>query len=391
MKISIITVCYNSVATLATAIESVLDQTYPDIEYIVVDGGSKDGTVELLGKYAEERSKVLKCESSKVLKSEESSKVLKCEPASLEATPCQGSSKVLKSEERVLTTKNTESTENIQHSTSNIEHRINNFSTLELSNFRTALIWISEPDQGMYDAINKGVRLATGDVIGILNADDFLADDGVVERIANTFLTTKNTASLRQKATAARKNAEIDVVYGDVRFVRTPRQGAADPSECANGEVAQVSTNELTNYRTNALASLRSAKTLRYYSAKRWKPWMLQWGFMPPHPGVYIRRELFEKLGYYKLGYHIAADYELLIRYLRKGKLNMRYLDTCIVGMRPGGKSTKSWRSNVLLNQEIVRGNRENGYFCFMLMLAPKYVFKIFEFIVPWAKGKMRS
>ena len=94
MKISIITVCYNSVATLATAIESVLDQTYPDIEYIVVDGGSKDGTVELLGKYAEERSKVLKCESSKVLKSEESSKVLKCEPASLSATPRQGISKV---------------------------------------------------------------------------------------------------------------------------------------------------------------------------------------------------------------------------------------------------------------------------------------------------------
>jgi len=110
---------------------------------------------------------------------------------------------------------------------------------------------------------------------------------------------------------------------------------------------------------------------------------MRQQGFMPPHPGVYIRRECFERLGYYKLGYHIAADYELLIRYLHKGGLTMRYLNACIVAMRPGGKSTKSWRSNLLLNQEIVRGNRENGYFCCMLMLAPKYVFKVWEFILP--------
>jgi glycosyltransferase involved in cell wall biosynthesis len=192
--------------------ESVLGQTYQDIEYIVVDGGSKDGTVEIIRKYADESSKVLKFESSKVLMSEESSKVLK-------------------SEERVLTTKNTkntESTENIQHSTSNIEQRINNFSTLELSNFRTALIWLSEPDQGMYDAINKGIRMATGDVIGILNADDFLADDKVIEKVANTFF-----------------NAEIDVVYGDVRFVR--KCANAGMRECASGESSQASTNELMN------------------------------------------------------------------------------------------------------------------------------------------------
>jgi len=355
LKISIITVCYNSVATLATAMESVLDQTYQDIEYIVVDGGSKDGTVELLGKYAEESSKV-------------------------EEKRSQRSEIGEQSEERVLTTKNTKnaeniehSTSNIEHSTSNIEHRINNFRTLALSNFRTDFTWLSEPDEGMYDAINKGIRMATGDVVGILNADDFLADDKVIERVAERFLTAEN--------------AKIDVVYGDVRFVRTPRQGAADPSECANAEAAQASTNELMNYRTNELESLRQAATLRYYSAKHWSSWMLRWGYMPPHPGVYIRRECFERLGYYKLGYHIAADYELLIRYLHKGGLTMRYLRSCIVGMRTGGKSTRSWRSNVLLNQEIVRGNRENGYFCFMLMLVPKYVFKVFEFILPWLKN----
>ena len=330
MKISIITVCYNSHATLATAIESVLSQTYPDIEHIVVDGGSKDGTVEIIRKYAESSSKVLKFESSKVLKCEQ-----------------EKSQQVDKLNQK-------------------------NFSTLALSNFRTEFNWISEPDEGMYDAINKGIRMATGDVIGILNADDFLADDGVIEGVANAFLSAEN--------------AKIDVVYGDIRFVKECVNSRM--RECANEVSSQASTNELTNYRTNELASLRSAKTLRYYSAKRWRPWMLQWGYMPPHPGVYIRRELFERWGNYKLGYHIAADYELLIRFLRKEGLIMRYLEACIVGMRPGGKSTKSWRSNVLLNQEIVRGNRENRYFCCFPMLLPKYMFKIFEFIIPWLKSK---
>jgi glycosyltransferase involved in cell wall biosynthesis len=285
MKISIITACYNSVATLATAMESVLNQTYPDIEYIVVDGGSVDGTVEIAKEY---------------------------------------------------------------------------ISKFEAKSYKMKVL--SEPDKGMYDAINKGIRMATGDVIGILNADDVLEDDQVIERVANTFLTTKNT-----------KNPKIDVVYGDVRFVREAKSEKLK-GKSEEGDGVALSTNEL--------ASLRKAKTLRYYSAKRWKPWMLQWGYMPPHPGVYIRRECFERLGYYKTDYHIAADYELLIRYLRKGKLNMSYLDACIAGMRPGGKSTKSWRSNLLLNQEIVRGNRENGYFCCLPMLVPKYFFKIWEFIL---------
>jgi glycosyltransferase involved in cell wall biosynthesis len=325
MKISLITVCYNAAETLATAIESVSHQTYQDIEYIVVDGGSTDGTVELLRRYAEE-----KCSNSGIW-----------ECSNKNADACLGPS--------------------IRQSGS-LKRSGNHSANAESEAIIRQFFWLSESDEGMYDAVNKGIRMATGDVVGILNADDVLADDGVVERIADHFLTTKST--------------KIDVVYGDVRFVRecansreggTPRQGEADPS-------------------TNELASLRNAKTLRYYSSKRWKPWMLRWGFMPPHPGVYIRRELFEKLGYYKLGYHIAADYELLIRYLWKAGLKTAYIPQCLVTMRPGGKSTKNWRSNVLLNQEIVRGNRENGYFCCMLMLMPKYFFKIFEFIIPWLK-----
>jgi hypothetical protein len=140
----------------------------------------------------------------------------------------------------------------------------------------------------------------------------------------------------------------VDCVYADIRFVKDDLQ-----------------------------------TTSRYYSAKYWKPWMLQWGKMPPHPSVYIRRELFDKYGLYKLGYDIAADYELLIRYLRMAKLKTRYLNECLVRMRMGGKSTRGWKSFVTLNREIVRGNLENGYFCCFPMLLPKYLFKIFEFILP--------
>jgi hypothetical protein len=169
---------------------------------------------------------------------------------------------------------------------------------------------------------------------------------------------------------------------------KTRQSGTKDSLERSGNHSANAESEAVIRQFSNELASLRNAKTIRYYSAKHWKPWMLQWGYMPPHPGVYIRRECFEKWGDYKLGYHIAADYELLIRFLRKEGLNMSYINFCIVGMRPGGRSTKNWRSNVLLNQEIVRGNRENRYFCCLPMLLLKYMFKIFEFIIPWLKSK---
>ena len=250
MKVSIITVCRNSAKTLPTAIESVLVQRDVELEYIVVDGASTDGTTDLLKEY-------------------------------------------------------------------------------ELK-FNGCMRWISEPDKGMYDAINKGIQMATGDVVGILNADDILESPDTLAHVAEAF------------------TSEVDAVYADIRFVRD-----------------DLNT------------------TVRYYSAKHWKPWMLQWGKMPPHPSVYIRRELFDRYGVYKLGYDIAADYELLIRYLRMAKLNTRYLNECLVRMRMGGKSTRGWQSFMTLNKEIVRGNLENGYFCCFPMLLPKYLFKIFEFILP--------
>lgn len=257
MKISLITVCYKSVATLRTALESVLSQKNVDLDYLVIDGGSEDGTVELLKEYEKK--------------------------------------------------------------------------------FNGRMRWISERDRGMYDAINKGIKMATGDVVGILNADDMLESPDTLAKIAAQF-----------GGRGPGNDEQVDAVYADIRFVKDDLE-----------------------------------TTVRYYSAKRWKPWMLQWGYMPPHPSVYIRREMFAKFGLYKLGYDIAADYELLIRYLRMAKLRSYYLNESLVRMRMGGKSTRGWKSFVTLNREIVRGNRENGYFCCFSMLLPKYLFKIFEFILP--------
>ena len=264
MKISLITVCFNSAATIRTAMESVFAQRGVDVEYIVVDGGSTDGTVEIVEGFSHKERKG-----------------------------------------------------------------------------RLAFKWISEKDEGMYDAINKGIKIATGEVVGILNADDVLEGEETLKHVADCFDRAETCRD------GERENS-VDAVYADVRFVKDDL-----------------------------------VTTVRYYSAKRWKPWMLQWGKMPPHPSVYIRRTLFQKHGLYKLGYEIAADYELLIRYLRVARLKTRYLNESLVRMRMGGKSTRGWRSFVTLNREIVRGNRENGYFCCFPMLLPKYLFKVFEFVLP--------
>jgi len=249
MKVTIITVTYNSAKTISCCVQSVNKQTYPFIEHIVIDGNSKDNTVEIVN---------------------------------------------------------------------------------SLPN-RVATI-ISEPDKGMYDAMNKGIRLATGDIVGILNSDDFFSSDDAVEKIANQF-----------------KTKEIDAVYGDTCFVRPDNLN----------------------------------KTIRYYSSAWFKPTLFRFGFMPAHPSFYVRRKYFEESGYYKTNYKIAADYELLIRYLFVNKLKTHYLNFCVVTMRTGGQSTRNLKSNWILNKEIVRGCRENGIYTNMLILSFKYFIKISGFLFP--------
>ena len=273
MKVTLITVCFNSAATLSTAIDSVLSQKGVDVEYIIVDGGSKDGTVEIIKEYAEK-------------------------------------------------------TLNSQLLTPNFTFR-----------------WLSESDQGMYDAINKGIKMATGDVVGILNADDVLASDDTLAHIVSAF----NTDSYP----LAPDSSRIDAVYADIRFVK-------------EGETVEA---------------VRKAETVRYCSAKRWRPWMFRFAAMVPHPSFYVRRECFERLGGYSLDYRICADFELELRYLYLAKLKAAYLPECVVVMRMGGMSTSGWRSNLVINREDLRALRSHGIWSCMPLIYLKYLFKVWGFV----------
>lgn len=243
-----LTVSYNSVATIKDTIESVRSQSYKDIEYIVVDGNSKDGTVELL-----------------------------------------------KSSSDVITK------------------------------------WISEQDRGIYDAMNKAIAMATGDVVGILNSDDFYFNNQILSEVANLFL-----------------DPEVDMIFGDLIFV--------DPQNLT--------------------------KTVRTYSSAKWSPGKFAWGFMPAHPTVFVRRRHYDELGVFKTDYKIAADYELLIRFLYVHKLKYRYLPLTMVKMRRGGVSSRNLMSTIVLNNEIIRACRENGIKTNVLKVYSKYFTKVFELFV---------
>lgn len=273
MKITLITACFNSARTLRTALDSVRAQRGVDLEYIVIDGASTDGTVDIIKDFA----------------------------ASLDSpTPDTRHSSIATAAPRAAC-----------HSS-------------------LVFKWVSEPDRGMYDAINKGIALATGEIIGILNSDDLLETPDTLSHIERAF------------------TGDTEVVYADIRFVRDDLE-----------------------------------TTIRRYRACHWRRWMHNWGYMPPHPSVYIRREAFARLGGYKLGYAISADFELMVRYLCRNRLASAYLPESVVKMRMGGLSTKNWRSIIVLNRENVRANRENGYFSCLAMMLPKYAFKVWGFILP--------
>lgn len=219
MKVSIITSCYNRVATIRSAIESVLAQDYNDIEFIVVDGSSTDGSLDIIREYADRIS-----------------------------------------------------------------------------------IIISEPDHGMYEAINKGIRVATGEIIGLLHSDDFFYDNGVVGRIVE-----------RMKRTHA------DFLYGDGLFV--------NPDD------------------TN--------KVVRNWIGGGYRLWKVRHGWLPLHPTCYIRRDVMTRLGLYNESYKIAADSDLLVRYLLTGGLTVTYLNEYIVRMRMGGLSTDSAKRKKMWEEDI--------------------------------------
>lgn len=253
--VTIITVCYNSGSVIRTAMESVLAQTWRQLEYLIIDGGSTDGTLGVIREFKPK--------------------------------------------------------------------------------FDGRMRWVSESDNGMYDAINKGIRMATGSIVGILNADDVLSSDDIIEKIVCAF----------------DDDDEMQALYGDVRFVAAA--GADD------------------------LVQLRKEPTSRYYSSRYYHPKWVRFGYLPAHPSFYCRRSCFEQLGGYKTDYEIAADHELLIRFLVKERIKVKYLKAVFVVMRLGGKSTRSFKSTVVLNRENIRACRENGIYTNTVLQLGKYLFKI--------------
>lgn len=244
MKISIITVCYNSAATLEDAITSVLAQSHSDIEHIIVDGGSTDGTASILQKYEGRVAKI-----------------------------------------------------------------------------------VSGPDEGIYDAMNKGIGMATGEAIGVLNSDDFYASNDVIENLVKSF------------------SSDADMVIGDVAFVDR----------------------------------LNVQKRLRYISGSGSTPWLLRFGWMPPHPATFMRKNVYETFGHYKTDFAIAADYEFFVRTLMSGSLRTVYTSKVLVTMRDGGASTGGFKSTVVISREILRALRENRIYSNPLFVWSRLPLKFFR------------
>lgn len=194
--------------------------------------------------------------------------------------------------------------------------------------FEGRLKWVSEKDGGIYDAMNKGIQMATGDVVGILNSDDYFTSCDVIERMVAAF-----------------EDQSLDAVYGDIHFIHD-----GEPDKC-----------------------------VRYYSSKPFRPLWLRFGFMPAHPSFYCRRGVYERAGLYKTDYQIGSDYEMMVRLFLVHHINAKYLPMDFVTMRTGGASTRNVKSRLQLIKDDVRGCRENGIYTNSLMISMKFLYKIFE------------
>jgi glycosyltransferase involved in cell wall biosynthesis len=191
---------------------------------------------------------------------------------------------------------------------------------------------VSEPDRGIYEAMNKGLALATGDVICFLNADDYYATPQVLSQVA-----------------LAMREDNLDALIGDVGFFR------------------QDNIN----------------RTVRRYRSDRFKPERLAWGWMPAHPALFMRREVFQRIGYFKTDYKIAGDYEHVVRAFCGKPLRYRHFPEILVRMQMGGISTKGLRATILLNQEVLRACKENGVSTNLFKILIKYPTKLLEFFRP--------
>lgn len=243
--ISVITVCYNSAATLTRALQSVADQDWPKVEHILIDGASTDGTATIIERFRPRLAQVL-----------------------------------------------------------------------------------SEPDKGIYDAMNKGLDRAGGDIVCFLNADDQYASNQVLSQVATQM-----------------REHKLDALMGDVGFFHE---------------------NEPT-------------RMVRRYRSDRFHPGRLAWGWMPAHPALFLSRALMQRVGHFKTDYRIAGDFEFIVRAFHGHSLLYRHLPEVLVRMQTGGASTGGWRAKIRLNQEVLRACRENGLRTNMFKILSKYPAKLLE------------
>ncbi len=245
--ISVITVCFNSVSTIEHTLQSVNAQDYPGVEHILIDGGSTDGTLEVIERY------------------------------------------------------------------------------------RSGLACVvSEPDNGIYDAMNKGLARITGDVVCFLNADDQYASDRVLSLVAKQM-----------------HAEQLDALMGDIGFFH-----ASNPS-----------------------------RQVRRYRSNRFTPARLAWGWMPAHPALFLHRSVIDRVGRFNTTYQIAGDYEFVIRAFHGHALRYAYVPNVLVRMQTGGVSTAGWRAKVRLNNEVLRACRENGIKTNIFKILSKYPLKLMEML----------
>lgn len=197
---------------------------------------------------------------------------------------------------------------------------------------------LSDKDKGIYDAMNQGVKAATGDVIGILNSDDFYTSDDVLARVAEEF----------------EKNPELEAVYGDIHFVKDENL----------------------------------KKCTRYFSSRYFRPWALRFGFMPAHPSFYVRREVYEKYGLYNLDFRTSSDFEMMVRLFVKEKIRAKYINKDFVTMRAGGESTAGLAAKKKVNQDIAGSLRKHGIYSNQVFQSMRYIWRIGELLYTKTKYK---
>lgn len=227
LTISLVTAVFNRASTVGHAIACVQSQSWRQVQHVVIDGASTDGTVDILKACLDDRA-----------------------------------------------------------------------------------VWVSEPDRGIYDALNKGLARATGDVVGLMHSDDFFAHDEVLARVAQAFA-----------------DPAVDAVYGDLQYV----------------------------------SQMDTSRVIRHWRAGDYQRAQLRWGWMPPHPTLFLRRRVIEQWGGYDTRYRIAADYDAMLRYLWQGGIKAVYLPEVLVKMRVGGESNRSLRLILRKSYEDRLILRRNG------------------------------